>query len=241
MATLYLGTKKITPVYNRKKFNVDVDAFLGNVNQNGEYNRPSGTSIVIFNGVKSLGYYALKYFFDSATIISEVHFPDLEIATGTHCLYCAFTDASTITSISMPKLTRVGGYAGYSCFVRSGITSMDFPELTRIDNNGFSNAFYESRVTSVTFPKLNTLGSNSLNNAFRNSSSMNGKSLSFPSLNSNSFDGNTNCFSNMLKGVTGCTVHFPSNLQSVIGSWSDVTNGFGGTNTTVLFNLPATT
>ena len=35
-------------------------------------------------------------------------------------------------------------------------------------------------------------------------------------------------------------MHFPSNLQSVIGSWSDVQNGFGGTNTTVLFDLPAT-
>jgi hypothetical protein len=44
----------------------------------------------------------------------------------------------------------------------------------------------------------------------------------------------------MLPGVTGCTVHFPSNLQSVIGSWADVTEGFGGTNTTVLFDLPAT-
>ena len=44
----------------------------------------------------------------------------------------------------------------------------------------------------------------------------------------------------MLQGVTGCTVHFPSNLQSVIGSWSDVTAGFGGTNTTVLYDLPAT-
>jgi hypothetical protein len=45
----------------------------------------------------------------------------------------------------------------------------------------------------------------------------------------------------MLQGVTGCTVHFPSNLQSVIGSWSDVTARFGGTNTTVLFDLTATT
>ena len=44
----------------------------------------------------------------------------------------------------------------------------------------------------------------------------------------------------MLRGVTGCTVHFPSNIQSVIGSWASVTGGFGGTNTTVLFDLPAT-
>ena len=44
----------------------------------------------------------------------------------------------------------------------------------------------------------------------------------------------------MLSGVTGCTVHFPSNLQSVIGSWTSVSAGFSGTNTTVLFDLTAT-
>lgn len=64
--------------------------------------------------------------------------------------------------------------------------------------------------------------------------------LYFNSLTSSSFGSYTNQFSNMLSGVTGCTVHFPSNLQSVIGSWADVTNGFGGTNTIVLFDLPAT-
>ena len=66
-------------------------------------------------------------------------------------------------------------------------------------------------------------------------------SISFPALTSTSFGSFTNQFNNMLYGVTGCTVHFPSNLQSVIGSWADVTNGFGGTNTTVSFDLPATT
>jgi hypothetical protein len=29
-------------------------------------------------------------------------------------------------------------------------------------------------------------------------------------------------------------------IQSKIGSWSDVTNGFGGTNTTVLFDIVTT-
>jgi hypothetical protein len=64
--------------------------------------------------------------------------------------------------------------------------------------------------------------------------------LSFPALKTTSFGSYTNQFADMLSGVTGCTVHFPSNLQAVIGSWSDVTSGFGGTNTTVLFDLPAT-
>jgi hypothetical protein len=64
--------------------------------------------------------------------------------------------------------------------------------------------------------------------------------MSFPALTSTSFGSYTNQFNNMLRMVTGCTVHFPSNLQSVIGSWSDITAGFGGTNTVVSFDLPAT-
>lgn len=55
-----------------------------------------------------------------------------------------------------------------------------------------------------------------------------------------SFENYTNQFNYMLQGVTGCAVHFPSNLQSVIGSWTDVTAGFGVTNTIALFDLTAT-
>ena len=80
-------------------------------------------------------------------------------------------------------------------------------------------------------------GTSSIGGAFANTSISN---LSLPALKSTSFGSYTNQFDYMLKGVTGCTVHFPSNLQSVIGSWSSVTSGFGGTNTTVLFDLPAT-
>lgn len=42
---------------------------------------------------------------------------------------------------------------------------------------------------------------------------------------------------NVLSGVRSCTVHFPAAIQSTIGNWTSVQNGFGGTNTTVLFDL----
>ena len=66
-------------------------------------------------------------------------------------------------------------------------------------------------------------------------------SLSFPALTSSSFGSSKNQFNSMLSGVTGCKVHFPSNLKSEIGSWSDVRRGFEGINTTILWDLPATT
>ena len=102
-------------------------------------------------------------------------------------------------------------YVSYSNKIPvTGETTASFPKLNNIKaSNAFQYAFYGTRLTT----------------------------LSFPALTSDSFTGFTNQFNNMLYGVNGCTVHFPSSIQSTIGSWSDVTNGFGGTNTTVLFDL----
>jgi len=94
----------------------------------------------------------------------------------------------------------------------------------------------------MSFPSLINLKSSFssvLTLMFKNCTSL--TTLSFGALRSNSFGSNTSQFNNMLSGCTGVTVHFPSNLQSVIGSWSSVISGFGGINTTVLFDLPATT
>ena len=52
--------------------------------------------------------------------------------------------------------------------------------------------------------------------------------------------GDETAFDDMLSGDENVTVHFPSNLQSVIGGWQSVIDGFGGTNTTILYDLPAT-
>lgn len=55
-------------------------------------------------------------------------------------------------------------------------------------------------------------------------------------LATSSFGSRTNQFSNMLYGVRGCTVHFPASTQTKIETMSGYPN-FGGTNTTVLFDL----
>ena len=112
--------------------------------------------------------------------------------------------------------------------------------VTSISNYGLRYAFYGcTNLTSTGLNNVTSIGMRGLRYAFYGCTSL--TSISFPSLNSNSFGSATDQFENMLQGVTGCTVHFPSNLESVIGDWSDVTQGFGGYNTTVLFDLPATT
>lgn len=122
----------------------------------------------------------------------------------------------------------------------TNLTSTGLNNLREVQYHGLDSTFQECiNLTNEEFASLNTIGDYALQDAFHGCTNL--TSLSFPALNSNSFGSSTTQFIDMLQGVTGCTVHFPSNLESVIGSWSDVTSGFGGTNTTVLFDLPATT
>lgn len=120
------------------------------------------------------------------------------------------------------------------------LTGSEFSGVTSIDIEGLYYAFYGcTGITgSVYLSSVTSIGNYGLFCAFYRCTGL--TDLYFNSLTSTSFGSYTNQFDSMLGGVTGCTVHFPSNLQSVIGSWSSVTNGFGGTNTTILFDLTAT-
>lgn len=270
------------------KYGASIDNFLGDVDENGVLQAPSGEGVknLSFDDVVDIGSVVkdstvmsslLSYKFYGAQNIGAVSFPVLTYMR-IESMYGAFA-YSSVTSLSFPKLTTISGYVinneytkgiaeGCSSltsvsfdalttisiwqgFVRAfrectSLTSVGFPELTTIDSYGvfgsssYGGAFEKcTSLTTVTFPKLSSMTpSNVFQTTFKGCTSL--TSVSFPALTSTSFGGSTNQFNRMLSGCTGVTVHFPSNLQSVIGSWSDVTAGFGGTNTTVLFDLPAT-
>lgn len=151
-----------------------------------------------------------------------------------------------ITSFSAPICKKAKFFA---TFAGSSVTSINLQNLEEIasfcyDGNTQSEEFGFCanciNLTSVNLDSLRILHDRAFDGAFQYTQL---QSLSFPSLTSTSFQAPTDAewsFQGMLLGVTGCTVHFPSNLQSVIGSWYDVTHGFSGTNTTILFDLPAT-
>ena len=192
------------------------------------------------NTVTSIGGRALYYMFYGCTNLASV---DLSSVTsiGTNGLNNAFNGCESLASVDLSSVTSIGNRALYYTFQNcTSLTSIDLHNVITISNNGLSNTFYDcTNLTSVALDSLQSVSGFGMNNAFYRCTSL--STLSFPSLSSSSLVSNNDQFSNMLNGVTGCTVHFPSNLESVIGSWGTVTNGFGGTNTTVLFDLPATT
>lgn len=219
---------------------------------------------------KVSGLNAFNGCFSSCTGITGVNFNNLTAITGDHAFSDAFSrsgltslsmpvltslsgggftctamcyNCTNLTTVDLHSLTAVTSVRNcenmfYGC---TGLTSIDLSSLTALGANyAMSNIFHGcTSITSMIFPSLTTIPNYGvLDNSFSGCTNL--TTLSFPSLTSTSFGTQTNQFNNMLQGVTGCTVHFPSNIQSKIGSWASVTGGFSGTNTTVLFDLPAT-
>lgn len=120
----------------------------------------------------------------------------------------------------------------------SNLREISFASLTGISMGGLNGTFKNcTSLKTATFPALSLVGP-SQTNIFEGCTSL--QHLYFPAMGAtgHSYD----MFKNMLLGVTGCTVHFPENTESDLtsGDYAAFSNGFGGTNTTILFDLPAT-
>lgn len=195
-------------------------------------------------GMRSLstvsGQNALASAFIGCRNLTSVDLRSLTGISGTGAFSNTFLGCTSLTSIAFESLSSVSATeAFYHTFQGcSNLTSADFRSLTTVSGTkAFAQTFqYCGSLTSVNFSALTTItGNQAFYFAFQGCTSL--TSLSFPALTPSSFGSYTNQFTYMLSGVTGCTVHFPAAIQSTIGSWSDVQNGFNGTNTTVLFDL----
>lgn len=216
------------------------------------YNGTGITSVDLSNLATVSGQYALREAFRYCSALINLDLSGLTTVSGQSAFYYAF-DFCGVSTLDLSSLTTIGSasYGMEHAFSNTEyLTSVDLSNLATISSNsglGYAFDFYtasgrgaQNLLTTISFTALSDIAASIvLQYCFRARNGL--QTVSFPALTSTSFGSYTNQFNNMLSGVTGCTVHFPSNLQSVIGSWSDVISGFGGTNTTVLFDLPATT
>lgn len=188
------------------------------VDANGTLVMPTmNASSLKFNTITKVNAYSMSNaFYGASGLTGVLDLSSLTTISGIHAMEHAFDGCTGITGVILSSLTTISGaYSMASAFVGC------------------------KGLTSIIFSSLNTItGGYGMSNAFRGCTGL--TSISFPALKTTSFGTLKTQFNGMLQDVTGCTVHFPSNLQSVLGSWTSVTGGFGGTNTTVLFDLPAT-
>lgn len=233
--------------------NLETASFPELIGTDGNYSVLRGFSSAFSNCVKlkTLSMPKLKNLYQSSSALESICYNctaltsfNLDSLEEVHSsmLKRAFQNCSSLTSASFPKVVEIFNEGMSTAFSScSSLTSASFPVLERANSyRAFYSCFSSCpSLTSISFPALEEINNSQvLSYCFSSCSSL--TSVSFPALTSQSFGTYTNQFQNMLSNTSGCTVHFPSNLQSVIGSWSDITNGMGGTNTTISFDLPAT-
>lgn len=196
----------------------------------------SAVTGVDFRNLLSIGQEGLQNTFYGVNSVASIDFRSLKII-GQSGMSQTFVSCSVPSAI-FSSLIFVGGAGMQNCFTTNRtLQTLDCSSLTTGGGQYCFSSICDG-CSALTTVKLDSfkknLSSRTFTNAFKGTALT---TLSFPAL---ATPGNTNVFDNMLSGVTGCTVHFPSNMQSVIGSWASVTGGFSGTNTTVLFDLPST-
>lgn len=232
------GTTDVTQ-YASANVNVTPTLCMQYRNVNGELKRPN--TFIDLTGITDITEdYLFAYAFYYDTSISTINLSRVENVDGYKTFYECFYSCTGLTSVDLSSLVTANGNECFSNAFAfcSGITSIDLSSLTHISAYCFNATFAGTGVTSVVFNSLTEIEGYGLAAAFQDCRYL--TSLSFPALTSSSFvDGKTSQFDYMLGEVTGCTIHFPSNLQATIATLDGYPD-FGGTNTVLAFDLPAT-
>lgn len=183
---------------------------IENYGCNNMFDGCTNLASVDLSGVQ-LSQSGMSYMFYNCIGLTDVDMPALVSCTEWGCFASCFYGCSSLTSINLGSLV----YATESCFSESftnctDLSSVNLSKLIKIGNYCFSSAF--TNCTSLTTLSFNNLAYTT-------------EDISY------SFDG-------MLTGCDGVTVHFPAEWQTDMENWESVQNGFGGTNTTILWDLP---
>lgn len=225
---MYLGNQKVTPVIVQ-----------------GGAEEPANTLFKIPDNVTTIsGTMFLSNMFYNFKYGVDIDLNNLEVVSKKKAFSGFLVYCNPIKSLKANKNLILSGDQCFEDAFNSAVFECETNFFSKIEEISGSLAlngccvFVEGLPNAISFDSLTRLtGENAFNSFFMQDAS---KTLYFPALTSSSFGSNTNQFYGMLMMCDDCVVHFPSNLQPVIGSWSDVLEGFGGFNTTILFDLEAT-
>jgi hypothetical protein len=198
------------------------------------------TNIVGVNFNSLVNIVNTKFF--NCTNLQSVNFPLLVYGPGSNGFAIGFQNCTNLQSAAFPNLSTVlalyqtsGNEVFRNAFKNCiSLTSVDFSNLQKITPSSFLGAFTDCiSLQNISFPSLaNASGATSaFNLAFSNCTSL--RDVYFPSYNS----GPSSIFTNMLSGCSDVTLHFNSGMQGIIETYTTYDMGFGGTNTTILYDL----
>lgn len=237
MAKLVVGTNSKNAVPSSVVYKDRPLSIPRTLDENGKVIQASNKPIDL-SGAKDVGDYAYERALWESTVENPfINANELEVVSGLRAFAYLFSseDHYGTRRFSLPALKSVTGIDAFSnvCYAINTpiLTEIDLPALESVTGWGaFESAFRGAGVEEVVFPALKIIsGSECFKTCFQGCTKL--KKLRFPALESL----NTSAFRDMLRYVDGCTVVFPITIRSAISSYDDVKNGFGGTNTHVVF------
>lgn len=214
----------------------------------------SGT--IDMSDVEEIANDALTYCFSNCPNITSVDLTSLKLfASGGSY---AFSN-SGLTTAGLPNVEQI--YGAYSLFSDTALTTISLPKCYLLTDS--SGMFYN--ITTLLSADLSAavfmdwvydmfyectslasvdLSSVALINGTRMFSGTALTSVSFPSFAPATqwYTERPDAFMDMFYGVSNITLHFPSNVQTIVESFNgySATEPFGATSGSVLFDLPAT-
>lgn len=248
-------------LYNTRVTSLSLPGITSSTTSNALYGVLSGSYVETFS-IPNIITADLAAFCNNATHLTSVDLGKLEIV---YSMASAFSGCSALTTVDISSLQFVSGsmqtaFKGCSSLQTINLDNVLFgaadstlancfencTSLTSLTLSGVANMYGRyyaqnmclgcTALTTASFPKLNKVSTTAgLQYAFRNCTSLTSVSFGGFALSTTNYNA---AFANMLQGCSGVTVHFPAEWQATMASWSNVTSGFGGTNTTVLFDLP---
>ena len=188
--------------------------------------------------------YGISYTFKGCKNLISAEFPSLSnVGPYFFSMINAFNNCTSLKSVSFPALSVIQSsdsivlspvsWFSYGCQNCSSLTSLEFPVLTAIYYAGLDYCCQNcSSLSSFSLPECQTIVSSGVfNRSFQNCSSL--KELSFPKLSSIGL----NTFINALVNCQNVSVHFRADAEDDFSQFSNIQNGMGGTNTTIVYDL----
>lgn len=198
------------------------------------------------SNVEGFGDYALAYAYVGNNSLNGDAFINAYNVTGfgEGCLLGAFQDCIYITGTGLnPDSEAMDAvisqqalkYAFKGCI---SLTDYTVGKTATVETEGFYGTFEgcTSLTGAIWYDYLRDIvGSGCFARTFANTGVT---AVYFPALEYFSYDYEGDYpFKDMCEGLTGCVVHFPSNMEGITDGFE---NQFGGTNTTILFDLEST-
>ena len=209
---------------------------------NGMFRESGITGYDLTSLNKISGSQACAHMFESTPNLTKAFLDNVTTISGVSACNRMFAD-SAITFFSMANLQQISSSNACveMCAGCKFLVVVNLPALHTISVGSSCKHWFTKCISleTVTFTLLKNIGVGKIfESAFANDTAL--TDLYFPALYSGSFGTYQDQFTNMLDGCNNVTVHFPSNLQTIISTWADYTAGFGSATTTVAFDLPAT-